>query len=340
MNANGVSLIVILGSITAFAVGVACSGGGNANVGDSGIGDEGGGSSSGSSGGSSSGASSGSNSGGSSSGTSSGSSSGGSSSGSSGSSSGASSSSSSGGSSGGSSGPLLYTGSISATASESGDAGVYVLTGDFVAIPDGGAAACPQMSGSCCFYPPSDAGAPPAPTYFPAGDITVDDGKSTLSTMKPAANETYSDKSATNAMLVWKPGDTLTVSAAGGQVHTFTGTVKAADEITALNPPLPLTISTGAPFTVDWNPGSVAGATMHLTIVAKDGMTNEGILRCSTKDSDGTLTINKTLLANFGMNDTGSVSLTRQAAASAKCDDSHVALYANIATSGSVKFTP
>ena len=320
MKSSGLALgVLFVTSGSLLAVGgssvVACSGSSGATT-SSGGGSSGAGSSGGSGGSSSSGASSGS-----------------------GSSSGGSSSSSSGGA-------MPYTGLVFASSVSVANQSSHNVSGAFVmtSAPVGGCAG--TMSGSCCYVGPADGGAGDAgtATLESAGTLTVKDASNTIATIMPGSSGAYSDNSATDMMLTWAAGDMLTFSAAGDKVHAFTGMVKAPDDITGTNPAfsnaMPAVVSVASDWVVTWTPGSDGSDTMELALSALKGISGDGLITCSGKDSDAMVTVPKDLLMKIGTTDTGSVSLTRAAVDMPADDNATVVLSATTLVSGLVKFGP
>jgi hypothetical protein len=296
-----------------------------------------------SSGGGSSGAAS-SSGGGSSSGSAS-SSGGGSSSGSASSSGGGSSSGGDGGSSGGTT--SAYAGGLGAQIVPGGGTSIYEISGGFFAAPDAGTAgACAgTTSGACCFAPIADAGTSSGgpPTYVSAGTITVKNAATTIATMNPAGNGTYSDSSATDKTVTWTPGDTLAVSAAGDTVHAFTGNLVTVVDIAGSNPALSstgaaVTISRSADFTLSWTPGPGPTDAMYFTILALvTGASGGGSITCRGVDSDGQFVVDKTLLANLAVGDSAILSLQRTSSSTVVNDNTTLVLTSDTVVSGNGK---
>ena len=165
-----------------------------------------------------------------------------------------------------------------------------------------------------------------------------------ISSISPNGSGAYSDSSATNSMLKWAAGDMLSFSAAGDTVHTFTGTVKAPDDIAGINPAfsdtLPTTVSEGSDWVVTWTAGSAPSDGTELVLTARNGISADGTITCDAKDSDAMVTVHKALLLKINATDNGSVSLTRSAMDMPSDDNASVTISANTIATGLVKFAP
>ncbi len=153
-------------------------------------------------------------------------------------------SSGSGGGSGGSSGSSSgtsepYTGSVILADEVFGSSTLHSSVVELLATSSASSPSCSggTVSGSCCFEPPlatSSSGG--IPTAYSAGIIAVADGSTTLGTI-PFSNGAYTALiSATSPSFTWSPGDSLTVSAPGATIDSFSATVKAPGVIAGLTP--------------------------------------------------------------------------------------------------------
>ncbi len=231
-------------------------------------------------------------------------------------------------------------GSVSFSETKTGQTTTYTATAAFFATPDGGASTSGSctgtQAGSCCYTPPSDGGTTgPTPTAVSAGGITIKDGASTIGTMSPSGTTYTPLNSTTTSSLRWNDGDSLNVSAAGDTVHAFNGNVTTVAAFANVSPALSFvpgtTISKSQNFTITWTAGTGSVA----LVLAQT--TGAGVITCSATTDPGTMTVDKSLLANFtGL--TGTISLSRSITADASPDNADVSLVSSTATSGATTY--
>jgi hypothetical protein len=154
----------------------------------------------------------------------------------------------SGGSGGGGTGPI--EGSVSAFSySDSGEAGYGVSAG--FGASDG----CTTNS-----IGPCDLGSCGTATMYPnAGTLTLTGGMQTV-TLTPGTDGSYSDASGTTAL--WNGGETLTITASGGTVPAFSGSLRAPTPITVTGlagaawPTAMVNVARTTDLVVTWTPAS------------------------------------------------------------------------------------
>jgi hypothetical protein len=195
------------------------------------------------------------------------------------------------------------------------------------------------MSGNCCYRPPAgpaDAG----PTPPNMGAVTISNAMGAqLAVLTPLASGTYP----ANSMATWNPGDTLTVSAAGNQIHAFAGTLQTGVLFLNVNPPLSVTMPTvinrAQAFVVSWTVEGVAGELLVFVIGAiTSGAVADGDITCIVSESAGTVTVDGALLGNFAASDTASLLLERAIFTPAPDDNAAVSLVGLAAVVGAAAF--
>jgi hypothetical protein len=160
---------------------------------------------------------------------------------------------------------------------------------------------CPSgalSSGSCCFIAAStDAGESPLASLS-AGSLTLTVGGTVLTSLAyDATAMQYAAFSASNppATTVWAGGEAMQVSASGGTVDGFEGTVQMPDALQGLSVTAggTLTVSQSADWTVTWTPSnSVASVLFDLS--------NPGSqIKCAVDQSAGSVTVPSALLARI-----------------------------------------
>lgn len=100
--------------------------------------------------------------------------------------------------------------------------------------------------------------------------------------------------------LMWNPGDTLGVSAAGDTIDAFSASVVAPNAPGGLSPALgatgtQITMSKSQDWTIAWTPGAQSGA--HVLAVLSWSTAAE--IKCVVGDATGTLSIPAGLLGNI-----------------------------------------
>jgi hypothetical protein len=185
----------------------------------------------------------------------------------------------------------------------------YFISNADVSTVDPAAAGCTtDMSGSCSYKScmAIDSGVAPLPTYVSAGSITVSGGSIPSGTVLTKDDGGIYSMMAVGMDVVVKNGDTITVSATGGDVPAFTALkVVAAPSYMLTSPPCstdcgPLDRTTDLPVTwTGLNDGKI-----HITLFTASGGPSQTIA-CDFPASDGKGTIPTSLLSKLPS--TGSV---------------------------------
>jgi hypothetical protein len=218
-----------------------------------------------------------------------------------------------------------------------GTSTTYSAIGAFIATVASSTCQGGTPSGDCCYKPPPSSTTGGTPTAVSAGAITVVDSSTTIGTLTFAGG-VYT-LSSLPATLTWQPGDSLTASAAGATVDSFTGTVTAPGTISGLNPALsiatPTNITLSSSWSISWTPDTRGGETMIVTLTPKGGV---GEISCSVPDSAGTVTLPAALLGNFTVGHMATAIATRLSGASPNDSNAQVNLVASVEVGGSAKF--
>ncbi|MEO8796900.1 MAG: hypothetical protein ABI551_03370 [Polyangiaceae bacterium] len=185
--------------------------------------------------------------------------------------------------------------------------------------------------GGCKLYncPIDDAGF--APTYG-AGDISITGGKlaAPLVLSFNADGGSYSTPLSTAPFAA---GDTLNVSAAGGDVGAFTGTTGPGPADLTLTAPTgtgtpgfqSYAIDTTKDLTVTWT-GGAAGTQVVVSLSNVDDENTNLELQCSFDAAGGSATIPTTLLAQLGNPTTGGLQVTPISVSTTSGSNAKVAL--------------
>jgi hypothetical protein len=193
----------------------------------------------------------------------------------------------------------LYSGGVLVSLTEFGQSSAgSVVAGFELETPplpaDAGEAVGTVCVGNCCltrlpglFLP--DPGAPPPPA---AGNITIARSGTTLETLTAPG---YTEIAST----AWNAGDTLDVSAAGGAVASFSGTLTVprppSPSVPAIGPAT-LLISQSADFRISWTPEGADGETTVLLIESTPVNDVDGVV-CHETDLGGLIEVDASLLA-------------------------------------------
>ncbi len=234
-----------------------------------------------------------------------------------------------------------YTGSVSLTETSAQNTSFFTASAAFFDTPTGGTSGCNgTQSGSCCYTPPSDAGAPPTPTAVSAGGITIKDGSSTIASLTPNGTSYTPVSNPPTAALTWQAGDSIAISSAGDTVHQFSGTVSAVELFANVNPALsqivPTQIDRTKDFAITWN--AKTGAISVVLSAIKGLSTADGVIVCSSTSDSGTMTIPTALLSNIAATDTGTIAISRTSSSDASPDNATVTLSSSTSSSGKTSF--
>jgi hypothetical protein len=244
-------------------------------------------------------------------------------------------------------GALPYVGEL--TAAKEGT--VFTITGAFFPTPTTTPTMpmCPttgMSSGSCCYIPPaaaSDAGTTDGGATAmaqSAGTILIKDGTANVAALNPLPNGGgYGVTSgANNPSVKWTPGDMLSISAAGGTVQAFSGSLTTVDDFAGVTPTLSTTattISLGGDLAVSWTAGN--GTTVAVTLIAFKGKAGDGLITCQVSDT-GSTSVPGALLAKFTTGDTGAMSINRTNVTKITGPNASVELVGTTTSSGVVKY--
>jgi hypothetical protein len=209
---------------------------------------------------------------------------------------------------------------------------------------------CPASGtkvGDCCFVAPpkpTDAGTPPTPPD--AGNITLTDGASTLATIDPTSGVYTAVTNPPTTALTWSPGDKLGVSATGHQVDTYTGMLATGALLSGVTTSGgtatstmfsdAMSINTTSDFVVNWSEDTIAtGDNVTLVLTGSHGGASDGSITCFVPDSDKTVSVDKSLLANFSTTgETATVSLSRSVVSNATDANATIYLVGSVSESG------
>lgn len=211
-------------------------------------------------------------------------------------------------------------------------------TPQFVATPG----SCPgTQMGNCCASSQPQIDIPTggvAPITVSAGTIAIDLGGAPLGRFGFAGIGYVPLSSAESDALAWNPGDTLAVSATGGQVVAFEATIVAPPAFASVTPDLEITsqvvVRLAQDFTVSWTPPAQAMGDVTLELFDPLGF----YLDCTAPDAAGSLTVPAAALGNFVAGDNGSVTLARSSTVQIQAGDSSVAVTAQATDVGLATF--
>ncbi len=257
-----------------------------------------------------------------------------------------------------------YDGIVLATVMQQPSGNRYFLFADFVSRSDyGSSGAGAAASGPCgCVtgfgtpYPrrPPSAGvvtvSTPASTTLaslsPTAPVTTgsETSSSYFGTGVLGATSTWSDFPGSYASVMnasWGAGDSLLASAAGGDVHAFSGTLHTAPLLAGIAPAFAsggFVVDRAHDLDVSWTPDGVADDGVLLMV---DQTSSNGAIRCTcaVADSAGTVTLGAALLAPFATTQlSGTVALGRTTVSTATSDNATIQLVGEALVSGDVTF--
>ena len=167
----------------------------------------------------------------------------------------------------------------------------------------------PVTVGACTYFPPPLIPLPPPDCGTPnsaasAGTIKLVD-KTEGSTL---GSWTSQADSASFASSPWKAGDTITVTASGADVPSFT---LSAPALSAPSIMLPASLGANHDLALNWTPDPNAETMDVLLNVANRGDS----ISCTPPDAAGTLVIDASLLANFVSSGSIAITISRKYAA-------------------------
>jgi len=187
-----------------------------------------------------------------------------------------------------------------------------------------------------------------------AGTVTLMSVETTVATLEPGGTgETWDLGSAWRVQFgaywlvdsqSWNPGDALTVSATGNQVHAFTGTLQTGSLLAGVVPligPAPVVVDLTQDFEVSWTP---EGRSNEIVLLMLQGL---GLTcYCIVPDSAAHVTVDASIVNAFGnayytgysAPGSGRILLDRLITTSASSDNASIALIGEVAMSGDVTF--
>jgi hypothetical protein len=139
----------------------------------------------------------------------------------------------------------------------------------------------------------------------------------------------------------WNPGDALRVSATGGQVAPFSGTLQTGALLAGVSPAIgstPLVIDRAADLEVSWTPEGRSHEDVFLLL---QQFTQGGATTCTclVPDSAASVTMSATLLGPFGTEQlSGRIRLERLIVSTALCDNAAIDLASEVVQTGDVTF--
>jgi hypothetical protein len=241
-----------------------------------------------------------------------------------------------------------YAGVVIAAVTERGAMLTYDAVADFGAPGAFGIGACAgasNESGDCCCVPSEGlpAGSPDAAIIT----IRSEGGASTLTTLSPSATAKYGlsdlggatppgDYSSVDSQS-WNPGDVLSVSATGDEVHPFSGTLQTGVLLSGVTPaigPGPVIVDRGKDLEVAWTP---EGGGSHATVLLELDQAPLSCY-CTALDSAAKVTMSSTLVALFETTVGGSIQLERLLTSKASCDNATIDLIGEVAQTADVTF--
>jgi hypothetical protein len=202
-------------------------------------------------------------------------------------------------------------------------------------------------AGDCCYVPPpqptdagADAGAPPSPPSAGIVTIAAASDAGTLATMTPTSGTYPPATNPPTASVTWNPGDTLSVSATGDQVHPYGGELATGALFSGVNPPLSntMTISRGQNFAIAWTAEGKQAETVTLVVSATSASGAHGTITCVVPDTQAAVTVSSSLFSHFSAGDYASVQLLRTVVSKAAGDNATIYLQGLVSNNGSGTF--
>jgi hypothetical protein len=139
----------------------------------------------------------------------------------------------------------------------------------------------------------------------------------------------------------WNPGDALRVSASGGEVAPFSGTLQTGALLSGVTPAIgttPLVIDRTQDLQVSWTPEGRAGENVLLAVqqfTASGGLT----CYCEAADPAGRVTVSATLLGQFDTQQpSGRIRVERLITSTAPCANATIDLVGEVSQTGDVSF--
>ena len=206
-----------------------------------------------------------------------------------------------------STGPDTIIGQVIALTESTGDSTLQRFDLDLQAISTPLLRTCDGATskiGSCCYFGPvqrpptqqSGSGTGTPVTESSAGAVTLTDATTNAPIQSfEYASGGYTPPHANYDQLIWQPGDTLRVDAAGADIGAFT---VSAPALAVPSVQGPTTIPRAGELAFAWQPDTNAET---VVLSFNDGDTGETVV-CSAPDSAGSLTLDASLFAAFPAN--------------------------------------
>jgi hypothetical protein len=257
-----------------------------------------------------------------------------------------------------------YSGVVLATARQAGTATTYSVFADFAPSAGFGIAQCDADAGACCCF----TGATVLPGFDTpaAGTVTVADDAGATATLSPAAVVVEGGTVSTSFQGTWelgqpwfdfpgvyrladaggwRPGDALQVSATGGEVDRFSGTLQTGALLAGVTPAIGAgavmvdrSVDRSQDFAVAWTPEDRAGENVLLML---QQFTSRGALTCycMVPDSMGGVTMSASMIGRFGTSQlSASVRLERLTVSTAPCNNATIDLVSEVTQSAAITF--
>jgi hypothetical protein len=163
----------------------------------------------------------------------------------------------------------------------------------------------PVTVGSCCAGTTVIATPVPSTVQLSAGDVTVSDRGAPVATLRAP------DYAGVNAP--WDPGDMLAVSAPGGNVAAFAGSLMTPVDIAGVTPAFdspPVSIPSVGDFAVAWTPDGRDDVKMRVLIEGLGASTSVAIT-CEVPDASGAVVVDASLIARVPASAKGGIHLIR-----------------------------
>jgi hypothetical protein len=258
-----------------------------------------------------------------------------------------------GASSGGGGSDVIYTGVVAATLLQGGPTDTYDAFADFQSGPSLGVGVCPSGEIGCCCLLGIATPLPEQPPDAATLTLASGEGAGTLATLTPSASALQGTWDLGDAWATrpgdypvvtskpWSPGESLRVSATGGAVHAFSGTLETGALLSGVTPPIgpaPIDVDRTVPFEVSWAPEGKSNASVLLML---QQFRTEGVATCYcfVPDAASQMAMPASLLGNFTTDQlSANVRLERLVTTTASSDDATVELVGQVAQAAPLTF--
>jgi hypothetical protein len=177
---------------------------------------------------------------------------------------------------------------------------------------------CPPgavTSGACCFIMNDPDAGLSSFDSLSAGTLSLANGGVAFATLTYDAQQMQYAVFHDSGMTTWNAGDALQVSASGGTVQAFSGSVAMPAELAGLSvkPNTSPTVNLSTDFAVTWTPGQGAS---KVTLRLYAGNATE--VKCVVDDTSGAVTVPAALLGRLSPNGPGGLFVDSASVATAK----------------------